>query len=372
MSAVLTTSDDLESNLSLTLTGQALIMDDIRLETPDAIQRVLPLLKGDVVYTNFEIVAAGPEVSRAEMIPKWPLFGPPATLDVLQEMGFNLMSLSHNHSFDLGVPGILSTLAEVKARNIVHAGTGANITEATAPGYIETSNGRVALVSMASGMIKEGGRATSDRPGVNEIRMEGVIPDVDAGHPNAEDTTRVLNRIREAAENSDLVIAYHHNHHYDRVFFEMMREELPQRLEPPTWFRKWTHEMVDAGANIVVSHGAPVLQGVEIYNGSPIFFDLGNFIFQLQLDCDFFGPTSFDSVVAHLQFRGKKLSSIEFQPITMNVIGKGEGQLALRTRGIPAPATGRKAGYILQKLIERSEQFGTVYERVGDLARVVL
>ncbi|MER8923834.1 CapA family protein [Mesorhizobium sp. M0802] len=38
---------------------------------------------------------------------------------------------------------------------------------------------------------------------------------------------------------------------------------------------------IDAGANLFVSHGAPVLQAVEIYNGAPIFYGLGNFLFHV-------------------------------------------------------------------------------------------
>jgi Bacterial capsule synthesis protein PGA_cap len=47
------------------------------------------------------------------------------------------------------------------------------------------------------------------------------------------------------------------------------------------WLRKWTHAEVDAGADIIVMHGAPLLHGVEIYHGRPIFYDLGNFIYNV-------------------------------------------------------------------------------------------
>jgi len=68
-----------------------------------------------------------------------------------------------------------------------------------------------------------------------------------------------------------------------------MLEELPERLSPPDWLKQWTHAEVDAGADIIVMHGAPLLHGVEIYHGRPIVFDLANFIFQappteIQLD----------------------------------------------------------------------------------------
>ena len=48
-----------------------------------------------------------------------------------------------------------------------------------------------------------------------------------------------------------------------------MAEELPERLVPPSWLTAWAKAEVDAGADVVVMHGAPLLHGVEIYKGRP-------------------------------------------------------------------------------------------------------
>ena len=142
------------------------------------------------------------------------------------------------------------------------------------PRYLKTPKGTVALVAIASGLVAEGGSATSTRPGVNELR-------VDKGTPNVEDAQRILASIRAARTKADLVIVYEHNHVFGDVpFTTMMIEELPERLRPAEWLKKWTHAEVDAGADIIVMHGAPLVHGVEIYRGRPIFSDLGNFIFQ--------------------------------------------------------------------------------------------
>ena len=60
------------------------------------------------------------------------------------------------------------------------------------------------------------------------------------------------------------------------IFTEGMRE----RLTPNDWLRNWTHAEVDACADIIVMHGAP-LHGVEIYDGRPIFYDSGNVIYNV-------------------------------------------------------------------------------------------
>src|SRR6185295_17337545 len=175
-----------------------------------------------------------------------------------------------NHAWDLKVLGIQNTLAQAKRLGLAHAGIGNNVQDAVAPGYLKTPKGTVALVSMASGLIADGGSATASRAGVNELRVEG-------NKPNPDDAKRILQSIGDAAGHADLVIVYEHNHVFDKPFLTMMGEELPERLVPPAWLKQWTHDEIDAGADIIVMHGAPLLHGVEIYRGKPIFYDLGNF-----------------------------------------------------------------------------------------------
>src|ERR1700680_2944216 len=171
---------------------------------------------------------------------------------------------------------------------------------------------------MAFGRVVERGSATAIRPGVNELRVE-------ANKPNEEDSRHILQSIREASKKADLVIVSQHNHVYDKPFETMMLEELPERLVPPDWVKKWTHAEVDAGADIIVMHGAPLLHGIEIYHGRPIFFDLGNFIFQAPpVDTLLSEPMSWESVVAYVQFQGKKLQSITLRPIALNNVGEGQ------------------------------------------------
>src|SRR5256712_3992119 len=272
---------------SVTLTGQSMIRSDARVHTPDLVSRTAPLLKGDVIFTNFEATV----IEKGQSTRDGRFLSPPEALDALKALGFNLLALSDNHSFDLKVPGIQNTLREVKSRNLAHAGTGNNLQEASAPGYLRTPKGTVALVAMASGLIAEGGSATATRPGVNELRIEAggklnestdLLPAEPGNAPNPEDKQRILQSIRDAHQNADLVIVYEHNHvFYNRPFQAILNEELPERLAPADWLKKWTHEEIDAGADIIVMHGAPLVHGVEIYHKRPIFYDLGNFIFNV-------------------------------------------------------------------------------------------
>jgi poly-gamma-glutamate synthesis protein (capsule biosynthesis protein) len=121
--------------------------------------------------------------------------------------------------------------------------------------------------------------------------------------------------------------------------------------------------------------------GVEIYRGKPIFYDLGNFIYNLPPTLRYIDePMSWKSVVASLQFEGNKLQSISFRPIVLNSLGRGKPDIHnayannqfLDTRGLPSPATGARAGYILQRLADASKPFGTAFEIRGDMSEIKL
>src|SRR5258708_23708752 len=190
--------------ITITLTGQSMIRSDIRATAPVAVSVIQKLLKGDVVFTNFEAVVA----EKGETAHEGRGFlAPPEALDALTTFGFNLLSLSDNHAFDLKVKGIENTIRETDSRKIVHAGTGNNLAEAAAPGYLHTPKGTVALIASASGLITAGGSATADRPGVNELRIEAGdkeneatadLPGAPSNTPNPGDSQRILESIRDA------------------------------------------------------------------------------------------------------------------------------------------------------------------------------
>jgi poly-gamma-glutamate capsule biosynthesis protein CapA/YwtB (metallophosphatase superfamily) len=357
--------------LNITLAGQSMIRSDIRIDTPSAVSSIGPLLKGDVVLTNFEAAVAG----KGQSLRDGNFTAPPEALDALKALGFNIVSLANNHAWDLKVLGIQNTIRQADSLNLVHAGTGNTVEEAVAPGYLRTPKGTVAIVATASGLVEAGGSATATRPGVNELR-------VGAGNKkNEDDAQRILQSIREASKHADLVIAYQHNHVFEHPFLTIFDEELPERLVPPDWLKKWTHEEVDAGANIVVMHGAPLVHGVEIYHNRPIFYDLGNFIFQLSpTNTRLEEPIIWESVIASVEFQGKNLQSVRFRPIVLNKIGRGQADtqdehannLFLDTRGLPSPATGERARFILERLADSSRPFGTQVELKGDTAEIVV
>jgi poly-gamma-glutamate synthesis protein (capsule biosynthesis protein) len=372
--------------MTIVLTGQSMLRSDLRSTKPAAVTAIRGLLQGDVIFTNLEAAVAEPGETIRE---GRGFITPPEALDALTAMGFNLLALSGNHAFDLKDTGIANTIRHADRRRIVHAGTGGNIAAATAPAYLRTPNGTVALVASASGLLASGARAGAEHPGVNELRVNAGnrqnnatedLPGASPNIPDADDAKRILQSIREARQHADVVIVYQHNHVFgSRSFSTIFTEGLPERLAPNEWLRKWTHDEIDAGADIVVMHGAPVLHGIEIYRGRPIFYDLGNFIYNVPPTLTYIDePMAWASVIASVRIQGTRVPSITLRPITLNTLGDGQPDVHdpyasnefLHTRGLPTAATGARAGYILQRVADASKAFGAKIDVTGDIATI--
>ena len=158
---------------TITLTGQAMIRGDTRVDAPEALSAITSLIKGDAAFTNFEAAVYDP--AKGQTIRDGRFASPSDSIGALKFFGFNLVSLANNHSFDLNIQGILNTLETAESRNVGHAGTGRDLDEAGAPFFLSTPSARIALVALASGLVLDG-RATSTQPGVNELRIAGSTP----------------------------------------------------------------------------------------------------------------------------------------------------------------------------------------------------
>ncbi|MFE0017876.1 CapA family protein [Mesorhizobium sp. NPDC059054] len=405
----------MSSPFTLALTGQSLIHHDLRQVGESGFAAIRDLIRSaDVSFTNLETTIYGRHGG-------WPLKGfyfgcsQPVVLDSLRDLGFDALALSNNHAFDLGPSGVLSTLEEVQARGFLHAGIGADAKDARRAGFQQFDKRMVALVAMDAGpgpsIMYADNAATGRpaRPGVNRLAVSRVfeVNDEKFGHlraiqdafassdrerasyaqpndpvcletPNdidfygtvfrraGSDRRRLvvdeasldgqLATIRQAAATGAFVIAYLHHHHWE-----------PRWNEVPEWVRSFARSCIDAGANAFASHGAPVLQAIEIYRRAPVFYGLGNFLFHLpEGENEWSSPEIWQSVVATCSFDANdELQSIELLPI---VIG-GEQMLCssgnYHERIVPVPASPHLSQAMLEDLSRRSKRYGTCIAHDG-------
>ena len=327
--------------LHLIALGQALIEHDLREHPYPDLSLVSERLRGaDAVFSNLETTLRleGTGVATREGV--YFHSAPPSVLDCLRELSINLLALSNNHSYDLGAAGIVATIEQTLARNFGHAGTGPNIHLASAPGQLESSAGSVALVAFAS-KVPAGSLADASRAGVNHLCLvaPGVLDDADQ--------ERILTSVETAAQRSGIVVVYHHDHYWE-----------PDWHDTPRWKQRWARACIDAGASAYISHGVPLLHGIEIYRERPIFYGLGNFIFHTRTQVGHYEPAVWESVIAHCEFCDRRLEALRIEPIALNEIGQ-EGPNFLATRGRPSLAQAAQARSILERLRALSAPYGT-------------
>ena len=251
----------------------------------------------------------------------------PEVLSDLMKFGFNVTSFNNNHAMDFSYAGLLATLDYVNEAGIVNAGVGRNLAEASAPKYLETKNGRVALISVnanfdPSMMAGESSPRVGGRPGINGLRIEkylrvkseefefvkelaektGInverniiakegyyspIPENEAllgtmrfvksdkneyvMEANKTDVERVKAAIDEARFQADYVMVSVHSHHLSGNAKEI----------PADFLIDFAHTCIDAGADAVIGHGPHLLRPVEVYRDRPIFYSLGDFVLEL-------------------------------------------------------------------------------------------
>ena len=328
--------------LRLNLLGQALIEHDLTgPDWPGRATLAARLGKADACFTHLETVIQGPRAGAPTRETLTLHTADATVLDTLKALNVKLLSTAGNHAFDLGSGGVLDTLDAIRLAGLPWAGTGADLAAASAPAYCPTSAGTVALVAFATGKVREGGAATAQRPGVNELRRDA------SGQPVEGDATRVLDAIAAAARQAPVVIAYQHNHDWE-----------PNMADVPAWQRAFAHRCVEAGAAVFVGHGAPLLQGVEIHRGAPLFFGLGNFAFQTEKPPGAYPPEDWEGAFVECLFVGGRCRAARLVPLALNEVGRG-GPEDQATRGMPAIAVGDQARAILQRVADRSLTFGT-------------
>ncbi len=341
------------AKLQVNVLGQALIQHDLRAECwPDFAELAAMMARADLCCTDLETAIHSPSAEAATRDGVFLHAADPSVLDCLRELSVSLLATANNHVWDLGTGGIVGMLAELDVRAVRHAGAGADLAAAAAPAYRQTANGTVALAAMASGAVRAGAAATATRAGINELRLAAD------GQPETADLARILGAIAEAAARADVVIACHHNH---------ILEEGGRRT--PQWQCEFAHRCIDAGASLYVGHGAPRLHGIEIYRTRPVFYDLGNLIFQTATADGFYDAAVWQSVVAECRFASGRFRGMRLIPLQLNALGvAGPGDLA--TRGRPSIARGPAADAILDRLAELSRPFGTVLERADGTATI--
>jgi poly-gamma-glutamate synthesis protein (capsule biosynthesis protein) len=174
----------------------------------------------------------------------------PKRVDILKEIGVDIVSLANNHALDFGQEALLDTFTTLDEAEIDYVGAGVNMERAKAPIYYTIGETTIAYVAASHVIYAMDWYATDTRPG-----MIGTY-----------DPTLFVASIKEAKENSDFVVAY--------VHWGKERTH-----EPVSYQKNLARIYIDAGADAVIGCHPHVMQGIEFYKGKTIAYSLGNYWF---------------------------------------------------------------------------------------------
>lgn len=174
------------------------------------------------------------------------LAGSPYAIEALKFMGFNVCTLANNHILDQGEENCIMTQDYLNSSGIQTVGVGHNLSEAARILYLRKDDYVTAVINCCE---HEFSVATETTVGANPL------------NPLAQ-----YYSILEARKNADSVIVIvHGGNEHCAIPSERMKETY--------------RFFVDVGADIVVNHHQHCMSGYEIYKDKPIFYGLGNFLF---------------------------------------------------------------------------------------------
>ena len=168
---------------------------------------------------------------------------PPSYAGILRDAGYRLLNQANNHGYDYGPAGYRNTQQALERYGLKHTGAPNEIT------VVELSGVTVAVVGFSS-----------------YVWSNSLI-----------DIASAKKVIAKAAGMADLVVVQVHMgaEGSDKTKVKPGTELfLGENRGDPV---KFSHAVIDAGADLVVGHGPHVLRAMEFYKGRLIAYSLGNF-----------------------------------------------------------------------------------------------
>ena len=241
-------------SLTVVLTGDILLDRGVRqvIERRGADHLFSPgvdsvLSSAQVVVGNLECPATKIE---APVFKRFIFRGEPEWLQTLHRHGFTHLNLANNHSIDQGREGLMDTRRNIQKAGMVPAGAGATMDEAAQPVLLAESPRRVWLVPSLR-LALENYAYLTDRPCVSQEPMDSLLDRI--------------HRLKRADSTAIVIVSLHWGGEHT--------------LQPVPRQRVEAHQLVMAGADVIVCHHTHTLQTVEEYRGKMIYYSIGNFIF---------------------------------------------------------------------------------------------
>ncbi len=254
-----TETEDTSEPVTLVFTGDVLLSDYVLsnynssgisgVVSPDVLNQ---LTQADLTIINNEF----PFSTRGTQAPdkQFTFRVNPSYVSVLTDMGVDIAGLANNHVLDYGSDALLDTFDTLDAAGIDYMGAGEDLSRASA------------LITKEIGGQTFGFLAASRVIPVVSWDVNNSSPGVFTTY----DPTQLVTAIQEARDKCDYLTVL--------VHWGIERDAYPQEYQT-----QLAKQYIDAGADLIIGAHPHVLQGISYYNGKPICYSLGNFIFNQEI-----------------------------------------------------------------------------------------
>ena len=383
----------------IAVAGQALIKEPVAPDSAAGEALVDLLSAADLAISNFEGTLAddGAVPTKSGVVHA----ADPSTPAGLKALGVSAVTVANNHLYDFGASGVLASLSAIAGAGLLAAGAGADLDAAAAPAFTQAGGLRLTLIGADCGPQADVVYAAARHAGINPLRVRRLltVPAADAqrlraiveasGYPlwrrnrtavgmpvpktgaaddffglavaagervayggqvDAADLERLTAAIGAARRQAGLVVVVLHNHHWE-----------PDWADTPEWLRGLARQLVAAGAGMIACHGAPLLGGMEIVDGAPVYYGLGNLVFHCRparaVRYAAAGLDVWSSVVAtHCFSADGSLLAIDVAPIHAGAPAANPADGPAWTA--PSLLTGAASGALLERFLARSRLAG--------------
>tara|TARA_R110001592_G_scaffold135108_1_gene351035 strand:- start:3892 stop:7212 length:3321 start_codon:yes stop_codon:yes gene_type:complete len=217
------------------------------------------LASNDLNIVNLEASITSKKSSPLNGKKNWILGADPQkTIETLNAYKVDGVLLGNNHTYDYGIDEIPFGLEKLQEAGLVAVGAGLNDNEAQRPMKIDVKIGRATKrIYVFSGYAYYEYEAAhfscyagSSSPGVSNI--------------TSDKTLKMIADVKDQDHSAYIIVSPHWGKNYHWATSSQ---------------RDWAERYINAGADIIVGHGAHMLQEIETIRGRPVIYSLGNFIF---------------------------------------------------------------------------------------------
>lgn len=194
--------------------------------------------------------------------------------------GFDVLGTANNHAFDQGRDQLAFTTDYLKSQNILAAGTGQDFGQAHTAQVLKRNNILYGFLSYSYSAHNDGQRSTDPQIATMD-NLEALKNDIWAARGHTADV---------------IIVNMHAGTEYTRA--------------PNAEQIAFAHAAIDTGADVVVGEHPHWIQDIEIYKGRPIFYSLGNFVFDQA-----WSEATSEGLMVELRYQAQELKSARLLPV---------------------------------------------------------